>query len=261
MTDSSSVTTEGAEIHYDVDGEGPLLLVIAGAGGDGARYEALTVDLARDYRVVRYDRRCCGRSTGDRDRALDMTQQARDAAAVIEAVKGAPALVVGNSGGANVALQLAADRPELVDKVLAHEPPALPVLPDADAWIAFSDKVEEACRDKGLMPAMMAFLSAVKGISGPPPGPAPNPRNLQFFMEQELHNICRFAPDMDRLAVLGGRLKLASGSASADAYYARTAPIIAERTGAQLVEFAGHHFSFADEPARFAADIRAAFAG
>ena len=258
MSQTITVTIEAADLHGVIEGEGPLLLLIAGAGGDGARYAPLAAELARDFRVLRYDRRCCGLSTGDRNQPMTLAQQARDAAAMIVAAGGGPALVVGNSGGANIALTLAETRPDLVAQVLAHEPPALPVLPDAAEWLAFSDQVEAAYAAQGLMPAMMLFLSAIKGVSGPPPGGRPDPRNLSFFLEQELHAICRYARDIAALARLGDRLVLASGADSADAYYARTAPILAQATGARLAPFAGHHFAFAADPARYAADIRAA---
>lgn len=82
MTRGNRVRTEGADIVYDVAGEGPPLLLIAGGNGDGTRYGRLAAHLAADYTVASYDRRAEGRSTGDLAADLDMAQAARDAAAV-----------------------------------------------------------------------------------------------------------------------------------------------------------------------------------
>ena len=38
MTKAGTVHTEGANIIYDYEGDGPLLLTIAGGGGDAMRY-------------------------------------------------------------------------------------------------------------------------------------------------------------------------------------------------------------------------------
>ena len=86
MSKTSTVETEGAGIVYDVEGEGPLLLLIAGGNGDASRYVPLSRLLADEYTVVRYDRRANLRSGGDTTADLDMAQMARDAAAVIRAM-------------------------------------------------------------------------------------------------------------------------------------------------------------------------------
>src|SRR5579859_5584484 len=102
MTRTGTVHTEGANIVYDYEGEGPLLLTIAGGGGDAARYAPISNILADEYTVVNNDRRGNSRSTADVSVALDMAQQARDAAAVIRAMGVEKAYVFGNSGGANI---------------------------------------------------------------------------------------------------------------------------------------------------------------
>ena len=42
MSYTKSVVTEGAEIFYDVEGKGPILLTIVGFGGDADTYSDLS---------------------------------------------------------------------------------------------------------------------------------------------------------------------------------------------------------------------------
>jgi pimeloyl-ACP methyl ester carboxylesterase len=143
MTKTGIVHTEGANIVYDYEGDGPLLLTIAGGGGDAIRYAPISRMLADAYTVVSYDRRGNSRSTGDVSVALDMAQSAREAAAVIRAMGVEKAYVFGNSGGANIGLKLAEVLPEVITGLVVHEPPVIAILPDAETWRAFVQKVYE----------------------------------------------------------------------------------------------------------------------
>src|SRR5439155_6809127 len=77
------------------------------------------------FRVISYDRRGHGRSGG---RHETIAGDVEDLAELIDET-GAPVHVVGGSFGASVALRLAAQRPDLVQSLSAHEP-ALPGLLD-----------------------------------------------------------------------------------------------------------------------------------
>jgi pimeloyl-ACP methyl ester carboxylesterase len=111
-----SVSSQGVEIAYEVHGEGPTVLVMVGWGtyAHGA-FDQVPWAVAAGRRVVLMDWRGLGDS-GD-DPAIPPTTRAHaiDAAAVLEAVGGEPAHVVGIVGiGACVAQWLAVDRPDLV---------------------------------------------------------------------------------------------------------------------------------------------------
>ena len=56
------VTVNGAELHYDVQGTGPPVLLIMGATGDGGHFDATAGLLADEFTVITYDRRGNGRS-------------------------------------------------------------------------------------------------------------------------------------------------------------------------------------------------------
>jgi pimeloyl-ACP methyl ester carboxylesterase len=71
--------------------------------------------------VVAYDRRGYARSGGEVVRSIPT--HTADAAALLEQVGAEPAVVVGTSAGAAIAVDLALRRPDLVSAVVAHEFP------------------------------------------------------------------------------------------------------------------------------------------
>jgi pimeloyl-ACP methyl ester carboxylesterase len=258
MTQTGSVTTEGANIVFDFEGNGPLLLTIAGGGGDAARYAPIAHILADEYTAVNYDRRCNSRSSGDAFAMMDMAQSARDAAAVIRALGAEKAYVFGNSGGANIGLKLAEDLPEAITGLIVHEPPVVGILPDAATWQSFGDNVQATYRNHGIGPAMQLFMSSLVGFD-PPPGRGDRigaGPNMDFFIAKEMIPISTYVPNLDAIKRNHVAIVTAAGRRSADAYYARTARLLAERLGCPYAEFPGNHMAFAIEPVAFAAAIR-----
>jgi pimeloyl-ACP methyl ester carboxylesterase len=259
MTKAGTVHTEGANIIYDYEGDGPLLLTIAGGGGDAMRYVPISSILADEYTVVSYDRRCNSRSTGDVSVDLDMAQSARDAAAVIRAMGVEKAYVFGNSGGANIGLKLAEDLPEVIFGLIVHEPPVMSILPDAETWQGFVQRVHETYTTQGTRAAMALFFSSLVGFDAPsqvPVGGIGGGPNMDFFMAREYMPISTYVPDLDLISRNHVAIITAAGRRSADAYYARTARILAERLGCQYVEFPGNHMAFMSDTEAFAAALR-----
>jgi len=82
---SGRVTTEGDELYYEVRGQGQPLLMIAPGGGDGWQYSFVADMLADEYKVITYDRRSNGRSTMNDPQNFEISQQSRDAVAVLHA--------------------------------------------------------------------------------------------------------------------------------------------------------------------------------
>jgi pimeloyl-ACP methyl ester carboxylesterase len=115
------IKARGGSLYYEDKGEGLPILLIPPAGATASTWGALVGDLAGVGRVIAYDRRGYSRSGGEIVRSAPA--HAVDAAAVLEALGATPAVVVGTSAGAAIALDLAVRRPDLVRAVVAHEAP------------------------------------------------------------------------------------------------------------------------------------------
>lgn len=129
MTDATTMTTTsltrdgpataylarpGGRIAYDVAGEGPLVVCIPGMGDLRSVYRFLAPSLvAAGYRVATMDLRGHGDSDTTFDRYDDVAAGS-DALALVEALGGGPAVLVGNSMGAGAAVWAAAEEPSKV---------------------------------------------------------------------------------------------------------------------------------------------------
>jgi pimeloyl-ACP methyl ester carboxylesterase len=115
------LSVEDGKIAYDIQGSGPLVLLIPGMGDLRSAYRFLTPALVKaGYMVASVDLRGHGDSDasfasyGDVETAADITSLLRKL--------GAPAVIVGNSMGAGAAVIVAAENPRLVDGLVLVGP-------------------------------------------------------------------------------------------------------------------------------------------
>lgn len=114
-------TVAGVEVPVDVQGEGPVVVLVPGGAATSVGYwGALPEALAELATVVQLDRPGTGRSAVVE--SLRLETQVEHLAAVIETVGGGPAVLVGHSLGGPVTLQLALDRPDLVAGIVQLDP-------------------------------------------------------------------------------------------------------------------------------------------
>ena len=109
------------DLYYAEAGDGAPILLIHPAGSTASTWGAALDQLARLGRVISYDRRGYARSGGAPVRST--STHTADAAAILESLGAAPAVVVGTSAGAAIAVDLAVRHPQLVSVVVAHEFP------------------------------------------------------------------------------------------------------------------------------------------
>ena len=114
-----SVRSDGCDLYYEEAGDGAPILLIPPAGTTASTWGPVTDELARIGRVITYDRRGYARSGGEPVRSI--STHTADAAAILEYLRAAPAVAVGTSAGATIAVDLAVRRPDLVRAVIAHE--------------------------------------------------------------------------------------------------------------------------------------------
>jgi pimeloyl-ACP methyl ester carboxylesterase len=269
-----SLRVPGATLHYEVRGQGPLLLLIPGGAGDAASFDGFADDLAAEYTVATYDPRGMSRSTLD-DPGAEQTvaEHADDAFRMLELLApGEPARVFGASSGAITALHLLVVHPERLERVVAHEPPVVEVLPDASRHRALIARVRETLRAQGLMPAMAVFAAGLRKdgdtaesaaeVSLPPRAAARAERtmaNLPYFVGRVVPSFMAYAPDVHRLRALSDRLVLACGQDSRGELPYRSAAALGERLGAELRHFPGGHTGSTTHPAEFGELLRKTF--
>ncbi|TLP62279.1 alpha/beta fold hydrolase [Microbispora triticiradicis] len=274
---------DGATLHYEVRGEGPLLLLIPGGTGGAASFDGVADDLATGYTVVSYDPRGLSRSPLDDPEAEQrVAQHADDAFRLLELLSpDAPARVAGCSSGAIVALHLLTTHPERVGRVVAHEPPVVEVLPDAAEHRALLARVRDTFQREGLMPAAAVFAAGLRrpgadpaeadtaAVDAPvdPPKPAELPpeaaarvertmADMPYFLGRIVPSFMAYTPAVDRLEALSDRLVLAAGADSAGELPYRPAAFLAERFGTPLVHFPGGHTGLSTHPAEFGERLR-----
>ncbi len=120
-----TVEANGTNLYYELSGDhGDPMILIHGSWGDHANWQAVVPGLSKNFRVLTYDRR--GHSKSEKAATQgSFDEDATDAAALLSALGLGPAHVVGNSGGATIALKLAGARPSVLRSLIVHEPPLL----------------------------------------------------------------------------------------------------------------------------------------
>lgn len=103
----------GAQLHYEIQGEGAPMLFVHGLGSSGRDWEKQVASFSGDYRILTVDLRGHGRSERPAG-PYSIAGFAADLAALLRRLDLAPVHLVGLSLGGTVALQLAADHPELI---------------------------------------------------------------------------------------------------------------------------------------------------
>jgi clorobiocin biosynthesis protein CloN7 len=255
-----SLEVPGARLHYEVQGAGPVLMLVGHPMGC-AGFAAVAPLLARDYTVVTYDPRGFARSTiDDRDQDAEPDVLADDVRRVLEAVGNGPAHVFGSSGGAVTGLALVARHPGHVRTLVAHEPPLALLLPEAEQARAGFQDVYDTYRSSGAGAAWQRF-SDFTGIrlqrddAAAPPSPETVAMSERFF-RHGLRPIALYEPDLSARRDAPTRIVVAGGRSSQGQLPRRAAAAFAQRLGKPLVEFPGAHAGFAAEPEEFAAVLR-----
>jgi pimeloyl-ACP methyl ester carboxylesterase len=127
--DLAIARVNGVALHHEIHGAGEPLVLVHGSWGDASRWGLVVPDLAREFRVLVYDRR--GHSRSERVAGQgSVDEDGDDLAALLEHVQMVPTHVVASSGGGNIALRLACRRPDLFRRLVCHEPPLLDLLAD-----------------------------------------------------------------------------------------------------------------------------------
>lgn len=269
MTASTSLSTHilevpGARLHYEVRGDGPLLLIL-GAPMAAAEFAPLAHALAGDHTVVTADPRgIAGSSVDDPTENSIPERRADDVAAILDDLGAPTADVFGSSGGAVTGLSLVARHPGRVRTLVAHEPPLLELLPDAAAQRAATEDIIATFNRDGMFAAWGKFM-ANAGFdipTGAPELPEPSDQDLRdaaHFFNHQLRSTTRFLPDIQ--ALKRGRVVVGLGEESGRLLTKRTTIALAELLGTRPVMFPGDHGGFMGAPGAFAEVLRKVLRG
>jgi pimeloyl-ACP methyl ester carboxylesterase len=139
------IAANDIELHYEIAGSGPPLVMVHGSWTDGNSWAAVVPRVADRFRVITYDRRGHSRSAS-LPLARSRIEHEDDLARLIEGAAAGPAYVAANSFGGVIALGLAARRPELFRRLAIHEPPAVALSSDAETARAVATMHEARAR-------------------------------------------------------------------------------------------------------------------
>ena len=273
---SSTLKVPGASIYYEAQGSGPLLLIIPGGPQDAGVFTDITGLMADRYTVVAFDPRGNSRSPFEGEATeLKVEQQADDAAALIAALGGGPANVFGTSGGAQIGLDLAARYPQLVDTLVAHEPPTIMALPDPSQALVADRDLHETYLREGVDAAMgkffaMAGLDGEEGGDGPPEFDMPREAaetfarvsgNFEYWLAHGMLPLSLYEPKVEALRKGKPRIVIGLGEQSKGQPIHEMGTAVAGKLGVEPVAFPGDHMGFEAHAEQFVETLSKAFSG
>jgi aminoacrylate hydrolase len=109
----STLNRLGVNLHYEVSGQGPPVLLIQGVGVVGEGWRRQVEALKQRFQTLTFDNRGIGKSTPCTGR-ISIEAMAEDSRALMDAVGWESAHVVGHSMGGVIAQQVALDCPRRV---------------------------------------------------------------------------------------------------------------------------------------------------
>ncbi|MFL5797627.1 MAG: alpha/beta fold hydrolase [Actinomycetota bacterium] len=127
-------TVNGVRLYHEEQGTGDPILCIHGTSSSAMIWGPVLRQLTPLGRVIAYDRRGCTRSERPEPYVTSVAQHADDAAALLEALDAAPAVVIGRSYGGETALSLALRHPATVRALVLLEAAVLSLDPEARRW-------------------------------------------------------------------------------------------------------------------------------
>jgi acetyltransferase/esterase len=261
---TDTLQAPGTTLYYEVWGDAnPVLLLIPSGLGDCGEFAPLAGLLADRFTVVTYDRRGNSRSVLTGPAAgLRMSEQSGDALEVLDAVGAEKAYVLGSSSGALVSLDLLARHPARIAGLVAHEPPALTLLPEGAEYLAKAEDLAALRRERGARAAVDAFMAGMFPREGDPefePGFAWDPafpermmKNVDFLFDRELIPAIGYRPDQAALTAAAGQLVVGVGETSREWPPACAGLELAAAVGAWTVQFPGGHGGYLTRPRAFA---------
>ncbi|KAK4505942.1 hypothetical protein PRZ48_003907 [Zasmidium cellare] len=256
----------GASLHYQITGQGPLLLTISGANGSYEIWHPLTQFLKDTFTVVSYDRRGFSRSilSGSQDYEHRLDVDADDAAALIKHLSpDQPATVLGSSSGAIVTMRLVQRHSDILKIAVTHEPPAAQLNPDFPEIKKNIESIYDTYRRHGVPPAADQFCdytmlgeerAGFQRAFDPRSGPYVF-SNVNYWFEREFrYPFTEFTPEMFE-PYKAKLLPVNAQLTNKKAFHFRANENLTKALGLPLPIFTGGHIGYASHPEEFSKDL------
>jgi pimeloyl-ACP methyl ester carboxylesterase len=162
----SEIRVNGVSLYYDEHGAGDPIVCIHGTGSSSALWVDAAVELATRGRTIVYDRRGFSRSERPEPLVMDVHRHTDDAAALIDALAAAPAIVIGRSQGGEIAVDLALRYPDRVRALALLEGGGLALSEALTRWLADFDQRVFAAAAADMSTVGETMLSSVVGDAG-----------------------------------------------------------------------------------------------
>ncbi|CAB3797743.1 alpha/beta fold hydrolase [Paraburkholderia fynbosensis] len=168
------INVNGVSLTYEQQGAGDTVILVHGAIADRRAWDATRDAVAARYRVIAPSNRYFGVDPWPDDGAKFSAQtHADDLAAIIRGLDAKPVRLVGWSYGADIALLVAVQHPDLVNGVFAYEPSITTFVTDpgdrkailADQQMAFGPAFAASKRGDQ-QAALRPFVDGVNGSPG-----------------------------------------------------------------------------------------------
>ncbi|MQA85334.1 MAG: alpha/beta fold hydrolase [Streptosporangiales bacterium] len=254
------IHANGVQLHHEIRGDGPPVLFIMGASGDGGHFAKVADLLSDEFTIITYDRRGNGRSPRPPNwETTSPEEQADDAAALLGALGVASAAVFGTSSDGTFALCTLVRHPRLVSGCILHEPVLARLYDDPNSARAAAELTGRAAAEGGPPLAVERFWRLVAGDD--------NWRNLEpdlrdrmlakagTLVEVELGTFEGYLPTDAELSSIAAPVRLMVSENGRTPQH-QAAGRLAERLEVPVQRVPGTHTSYWDHPDEMSAAIR-----
>jgi len=162
----SRLSVNGVSLYYEEHGAGEPILCIHGTGSSSVLWSDAAHELATRGRTIVDDRRGFSRSERPEPLVMDVHRHTDDAAALIDALAAAPAIVIGRSQGGEIAVDLALRYPDRVRALALLEGGGLALSEALTRWLADVDEQVFAAAAADMSTVGETMLSSVVGNAG-----------------------------------------------------------------------------------------------
>ncbi|BAP84747.1 hydrolase [Paucilactobacillus hokkaidonensis JCM 18461] len=274
----SYLNRDDAKLYYETLGEGPVFIFIPGANGTGNIFGQAAKFMQDKFKVVMFDRRGYGKSELTKplppeaeniDSTYRIKTDATDVAALAKELSpNEPVYIMGTSSGSIVAMETLQDYPNIVKRIVFHEPPINSFLPTAKQDQADNNEIVKAAFEQNMGVAMQKFGKAMrisdmdaKAMSKPAVSldgnEDPAVKGMKYWFQYEIRQYTSRKIDIDQLKQYRDRISLLDGTDSRGSYPQDVNDFLAKYWDVTIYNIPGAHLGYAQKQEGFGTTLAA----